>query len=94
MLFHVEHQHSWDTCFGGDPEKRKLWEDVSYLAQNNEVTVREFIVNPSEHNFFLVLEAPDYASVERTVGQTKTLGDMRIVPVINWTDLPKPNNQN
>ena len=62
-----------------------LWKQVGTNAQENNVEIKFFKVNPSEHVFFLLLEAEDYSNIEKTIGQCKKTGDFTITPVIDHT---------
>ena len=76
MLWHLEHRHTGATCFSKDEEMD--------AAKENGVTVHHFLLNPSAHRFFFVVEAPDYESLEETFGRCKTLGEMEMTPVNAW----------
>ncbi len=85
-LYHIEHRHSAETCFGApdrDDEKLSLWRQIGEKAKENSVDIKFFKVNPSEHVFFLLLEAGDYSDVEKTIGQCKKTGEFVITPVID-----------
>lgn len=87
-LYHIEHRHSAETCFGApgpDDEKMSLWKQVGEKAKENNVDIKFFKVNPSEHVFFLLLEAEDYSNVEKTMGQCKKTGEFVVTPVMNHT---------
>ena len=83
-IWHMEHRHTGATCFSGDEAKKALWDQAIESAKGNGVTVLRFLVNASAHQFFFVIEAPDYDSIEKTFGHCKTLGDMEITPVRKW----------
>ncbi len=83
--FHVIHTHTAENCFGPpdeDSDKMALWKQVRKNAEENNVDIRFFKVNPSEHIFFMLLTAEHYADVEKTIGQCKKTGDFQITPVI------------
>ena len=44
--------------------------------------IKFFKVNPSEHIFFILLEAEDYSDVEKTIGQCKKTADFTVTPVV------------
>ena len=53
--YHVIHTHSAETCFGApnpDNEKMDLWREVGKNAKENNVEIKFFKVNPTEHTFF------------------------------------------
>ena len=82
----IEHRHSAETCFGApgpDDEKRSLWTMVGENAKNNNVDIKFFKVNPSEHVFFILLEAENYSDVEKVIGQCKKTGDFIVTPVMD-----------
>ena len=83
-LFHIEHKHFWDTCFAFDESKLDLWRQVETLAPENDVIVRYFTLSPSQHVFFLLLEAPDYTSIEKVIGHCRQLGPLTITPVTRF----------
>ncbi len=62
-----------------------LWRQIPSLANENNVTIHFFKVNPTEHIFFLLVEADDYSQIENTIGQCKKLGDFAVTPVIEQT---------
>tara|TARA_B100001750_G_C15177068_1_gene432183 strand:- start:237 stop:437 length:201 start_codon:yes stop_codon:yes gene_type:complete len=62
-----------------------LWREVGKNAKENNVEIKFFKVNPSEHTFFLLLEADEYSDVESTIGRCKKTGDFRITPVTEQT---------
>ena len=84
MIWHMEHRHTGESCFSGDEAKKGLWDQAIESANENASTVLQFLVNASAHRFFLVIEAPDYDSIEKTFGHCKTLGEMEITSVIKW----------
>ena len=51
-------------------------------AQANNVDIRFFKINPTQHTIFLLLEAEDYSDIEKTIGQCKKTGDFEVTPVI------------
>ena len=84
--YHITHSHSPDNCYGPpneDDEMMSLWKQVGTNAKENNVDIKFFKVNPSEHIFFLLLEAEDYSNIEKTIGQCKKTGDFTITPVID-----------
>ena len=83
-LFHIEHKHFWDTCFAFDESKLDLWREVVERAPENNVNVHYFTLRPSQHVFFLLLEAPDYGSIEKVIGQCRQLGPLTITPVTRF----------
>ncbi|MBG94410.1 MAG: hypothetical protein CL793_03990 [Chloroflexi bacterium] len=83
-LFHIEHKHFWDTCFGFDESKLDLWRQVVALAPENGVTVHYFTLSASQHVFFLLLEAPDYSAIEKTINHCRQLGPLTITPVTRF----------
>ena len=80
----MEHPHTGETCFSVDEVKTTLWDKNIESTEENGVTVLQFLVNASAHRFFFVIEAPDYDSLEKTLGHCKTLGEMEITPVRKW----------
>ena len=68
MIWHLEHRHTGETCFSWDEAKKALWDKAIESAKENGVTVLQFLVNASAHRFLLVIEAPDYDSIEKTFG--------------------------
>tara|TARA_B000000460_G_C21322410_1_gene309131 strand:+ start:58 stop:327 length:270 start_codon:yes stop_codon:yes gene_type:complete len=83
--YHVTHVHSFENCFSGNSESTDLWKQIPSLAKENNVSISFFKVNPTEHTFFLLMEAEDYSQIENTIGQCKKLGDFNITPVIEQT---------
>jgi len=86
MLWHLEHRHTGATCFSKDEEKKALWDEAMDAAKENGVTVHHFLLNPSAHRFFYVVETPDYESLEETFRRCKTLGEMEMTPVTAWAE--------
>ena len=85
-LYHITHSHSAENCFGPpnqDDEMMSLWKQIGPNAKENDVDIKFFKVNPSEHVFFLLLESEDYSNIEKTIGQCKKTGDFTITPVID-----------
>jgi len=60
-----------------------LWQQIGKKAKENNVDIKFFKMNPSEHVSFILLEATDYADVEKTIGQCKKTGEFTITPVID-----------
>ena len=72
--YHITHSHSAENCYGPpneDDEMMSLWKQIGTNAEENNVDIKFFKVNPSEHVFFPFLEAGDYLNVEKTIGQCK-----------------------
>ena len=65
-----------------------LWKQIGKNASENNVDIKYFVLNPSEHIFFLLLEAEDYLNIEKTIGQCKKTGDLTITPVIDVIHTP------
>ena len=66
--YHVEHRHSYENCYGPpdfNEEKMDLWRQVKVNAEENNVEIKFFKMNPSQHVSFMLLEAPDYESLEK-----------------------------
>ena len=59
-----------------------LWKQVGANAKENNVDIKFFKINPSEHIFFILVEAEDYSDVEKTIGQCKKTGEFTITPVV------------
>ena len=59
-----------------------LWKQVGTNAKENNVDIKFFKINPSEHIFFILVEAEDYSDVEKTIGQCKKTGAFTITPVV------------
>ena len=83
--YHVTHIHTFENCFSGNAEAMDLWKQIPSLANENNVSKKFFKVNPTEHTFFILMEAEDYSHIENTIGQCKKLGDFNITPVIEQT---------
>ena len=83
--YHVTHIHTFENCFSGNAEAMDLWKQIHSLAKENNVSMKFFKVNPTEHTFFILMEAEDYSHIENTIGQCKKLGDFNITPVIEQT---------
>ena len=60
-----------------------LWQQIGRKAKENNVDIKFFKMNPTEHVSFILLEATDYADVEKTIGQCKKTGEFTITPVID-----------
>ena len=87
-LYHIIHTHSAQTCLGApnpENEKMDLWREVGKNAEENNVEIKFFKVNPTEHTFFLLLDAKDYSDIEKTIGKCKKTGDFTITPVTDHT---------
>ena len=83
--YHIEHRHSYQNCYGSpdfNEEKMDLWRQVKVNAEENNVEIKFFKMNPSQHVSFMLLEAPDYESLEKTIGQCKKTGQFTITPVV------------
>ena len=87
--YHITHTHSSENCFSGNDEIMSLWKQIENNAQNNNVEINFFKVNPTEHIFFILLETDDYSNIEKTIGQCKKTGDFRVTPVMEQTFNPK-----
>jgi len=81
--YHITHTHSSENCFSGNDEIMSLWKQIENNAQNNNVEIKFFKVNPTEHIFFILLETDDYSNIEKTIGQCKKTADFTITPVID-----------
>lgn len=84
--YHITHSHTAETCFGPpneDPEIMSLWKQVGTNAKEHNVDIKFFKMNPTEHIIFILVEAADYADVEKTIGQCKKTGDFTITPVVD-----------
>ena len=55
---------------------------VGTNAKEHNVDIKYFKINPTEHTFFILVEAEDYADVEKTIGQCKKTGEFTITPVV------------
>ena len=85
-IYHITHTHTAENCYGPpneDSEIMALWKQVGLNAKENGVEIKYFKINPSEHVFFILLEAEDYSNVEKTIGQCKKTGDFHVTPVID-----------
>ena len=60
-----------------------LWQQIGRKAKENNVDIKFFKMNPTEHVSFILLEANNYADVEKTIGQCKKTGEFTITPVID-----------
>ncbi|MBU93476.1 MAG: hypothetical protein CL723_02660 [Chloroflexi bacterium] len=87
--YHITHTHSSENYFSGNDEIMSLWKQIENNAQNNNVEIKFFKVNPTEHIFFILLETDDYSNIEKTIGQCKKTGDFRVTPVMEQTFNPK-----
>ena len=88
QTYHITHNHSAENCFGApnrDDEMSSLWEQIGTNAEENNVDIKFFKTCPSEHIFFLLVEADDYSNVEKTIGQCKKTGDFTVKPVMEQT---------
>ena len=65
-----------------DDQIMSLWKQIGTNAKENNVDIKFFKINPSEHVFFLLLEAEDYSDIEKTIGQCKKTGDFTVTPVM------------
>ena len=89
--YHITHSHSAENCYGPpneDAETVALWKQIGKNASENNVDIKYFVLNPSEHIFFLLLEAEDYLNIEKTIGQCKKSGNLTITPVIDVIHTP------
>ena len=53
--FHITHSHSPENCYGPpneDDEMMSLWRQIGTNAKENNVDIKFFKINPSEHVFF------------------------------------------
>jgi len=91
--YHITHTHSSENCFSGNDEIMSLWKQIENNAQNNNVEIKFFKVNPTEHIFFILLETDDYSNIEKTIGQCKKTGVFSITPVIDWSVGSKLNEE-
>ena len=83
--YHITVKHDRSNCFGPPNEDKSimsLWRQVKTNAKQNNVEIMYFKINPSQHIFFILLEAPDYSDVEKTIGQCKKTADFTITPVV------------
>tara|TARA_B100000029_G_scaffold512006_1_gene607506 strand:- start:9431 stop:9658 length:228 start_codon:yes stop_codon:yes gene_type:complete len=65
-----------------------LWKQIGKNAEENNVDIKYFVLNPSLHTFFLLLEAEDYLDIEKTIGQCKKTGHLSITPVVDVVHTP------
>ena len=61
-----------------------LWKQVGTNAKEHNVDIKYFKINPTEHTFFILVEAEDYADVEKTIGQCKKTGEFTITQSVKW----------
>ena len=83
--YHIIHRHTPENCYGPPNENAALmdlWRQVKVNAEENNVEIKFFKMNPSQHVSFMLLEAPDYESLEKTIGQCKKTGQFTITPVV------------
>ena len=83
--YHIIHSHTAETCYGPpneDPKIMALSKQVGTNAKEHNVDIKYFKINPTEHTFFILVEAEDYADVEKTIGQCKKTGEFTITPVV------------
>jgi len=52
------------------------------MPKKNNVDIKFFKICPSEHIFFLLVEAEYYSDIEKTIGQCKKTGDFTVTPVM------------
>ena len=84
QAYHIIHTHTPEDCFGPpneNPEMMDLWKQVRVNAKENNVEIKFFKANPTQHTFFILLEAEDYSDIEKTIGQCKKTGEFQITPV-------------
>ena len=89
--YHITHNHSAENCYGPpdeDIETVALWKQIGKNAEENNVDIKLFVLNPSEHIFFILLEAEDYLNVEKTIGQCKKTGKITVTPVVDVVHTP------
>src|SRR5262245_20405469 len=83
MLFHVNHVHTNETCPGSHPELlpglSQWWDN---LKKNPDVKVISGYVSPTDHSFFITLEASDNGALARAIGPLNALGTGHTSPVI------------
>ena len=58
--YHVTHVHSFENCFSGNSESMDLWKQIPSLAKENNVSIKFFKVNPTEHTFFLFVRVVEH----------------------------------
>ena len=72
--YHIEHRHSYENCYGPpdfNEEKMDLWRQVKVNTEENNVEIKFFKMNPSQHVSFMLLDAPDYESLEKRSANAK-----------------------
>ena len=90
--YHIIHRHTPENCYGPPNENdalMDLWRQVKVNAIENNVDIKYFKANPTEHIFFILLETSDYSNNEKTIGQCKKTGEFTITPVMEppfWED--------
>ena len=85
QTYHITHNHSAENCFGApnrDDEMSSLWEQIGTNAEENNVDIKFFKICPSEHIFFILVEAGNYSDIEKPIGQCKKTGDFTVTPVM------------
>ena len=83
--YHITHRHSFENCFGPPGENAEimaLWKQVGTDAKENGVDIKFFKISPSQHTFFILMEAEDYSNIEKAIGPCKKTGDLQITPVV------------
>ena len=83
MLFQVVHSHTIETCPARSSEATKRsaeWWQA--LKKTPGVKVLSGTVSPLNHTFYITVEADDYPTLARAIGQLVGIGTGRITPVL------------
>jgi hypothetical protein len=91
LLFHVHHIHTKETCPAVHPEMRervaRWWTN---LKDNPDVTVVSCYVSPSDHNFYIALDAASNTAMAKAIAPLNALGTGNTSPVVSIEDMLGP----
>ena len=85
MLFAVTHKHDHETCPGLFPDtlaSLSQWWDG--LKKNADVKVLSACIAPTDHVFYMTVEATDNLALARALGPLNGLGSGTVQPVVTF----------
>lgn len=84
MIFQVVHTHTSENCPARSPEQTKVLSNWwQAFKKNSGVKVLAGYVSPTDHTFYISVEADDYSTLARALGPLVPVGTGRVIPVLS-----------
>ena len=83
MLFQVVHTHTLETCPAQSSTQAKHYSEWwQSLKKTSGVKVLSGYVTPTDHTFYITVEADDYPTLARALGSLVGIGTGHLSPVL------------